>query len=255
MLCLKSDEDATHGRKNRSVLRLALFIDYDHDSTAMQISHKVLYNSHMEQCKQCGYRLITKATKKTAGQLRKPYYYTAYYYCTRCKKLFHSDKFKVINNPLFANEPQHEKKPLIALGNDTTVYDVEIWTDGACVHNGTPHARAAWAFVSGKTERCGLIEGKQTNNIAEAKAIYYALLWAEENGYKRIKLSTDSLISINNMNKPAYKVVKNTEIFMDIAEVINRANLNVTFEKVLGHSGEPNNERADKLCNGLATKG
>ena len=33
---------------------------------------------------------------------------------------------------------------------DTSPSDVEvkIWTDGACVYNGTPRAKAAWAFVS-----------------------------------------------------------------------------------------------------------
>jgi ribonuclease HI/DNA-directed RNA polymerase subunit RPC12/RpoP len=208
-----------------------------------------------ENCRNCGYRLIQKATKKSAGQLRKPYYYTAYYYCTRCQKLYHSDKFKVINNPLFEIK---EKAPLATLGEkivDPNTYDAEIWTDGACVYNGTPRARAAWGFVSGETERAGLVTGKQTNNVAEGLAIYHALVWAAEKGYKKVKIYSDSLISLNNMKKPAHKVIQNTEIFLDIAEVIERANLNVTFEKVLGHSGDINNERADKLCNSLATKG
>jgi ribonuclease HI len=204
-------------------------------------------------CKNCGYKLITKATKKSASQLRKPYYYTAYYYCVRCQKLYHSDTFKVVNNNLFPAEPQ-ETREIIAPQNDSSSYDAEIWTDGACVRNGTPLAKAAWAFVSGETERAGRVVGKQTNNVAEARAIYYALLWAQEQGFTRIKIYSDSLISLNNMKKPAYKVIQNTEIFVDIAEVINRTQINVTFEKVLGHSGDPNNERADKLCNGLASK-
>lgn len=203
----------------------------------------------MENCKNCGYKLIQKATKKTPGQTRKPYYYTAYYYCVRCKKLYHSDKFKVVNNPLFADpEPEETTSGLVPK------YDAEIWTDGACVHNGTIKARAAWAFVSGATERAGLIEGKQTNNVAEAMAMYHALSWAAENGYKHIKLHSDSQISLNNMKKPTHKILQNREIFEKIAAVITINNLKVTFEKVLGHSGEPNNERADKLCNGLAAK-
>lgn len=208
---------------------------------------------NQENCKNCGYRLTQKATKKSAGQLRKPYYYTAYYYCNRCNKLFHSDKFKVINTSLFPDAALPEKKR-IEKPSDTESYDAEIWTDGACTHNGTERARAAWAFVSGNTERAGLVAGKQTNNVAEAKAIYYALAWAAEKGFKKIKIYSDSLISLNNMKKPAHKVIQNTEIFLDIADVIERSNLNVTFEKVLGHSGDPNNERADKLCNGLASR-
>lgn len=221
----------------------------------------------MENCKNCGYPLVQKATKKTPGQLRKPYYYTAYYYCVRCKKLYHSDKFKIVNNPLFEITPEKNldsrrslSRTTLRDGNDDEggilpKYDVEIWTDGACVHNGTPRARAAWAFVAGSTEKAGLIEGKQTNNVAEAMAMYHALSWAAEQGYKHIKLHSDSQISLNNMKKPTHKILQNREIFEKIAAVITINNLKVTFEKVLGHSGDPNNERADKLCNGLAAKG
>lgn len=215
-----------------------------------------------ENCKNCGYRLIQKATKKSASQLRKPYYYTAYYYCVRCKKLYHSDKFKIINNPLFddttnpstSSAKQNPLREKYAEAHDTRTYDAEIWTDGACIHNGTERAKAAWAFVSGETEQAGLVVGKQTNNVAEAKAIYHALLWAAEKGFKKVKIHSDSQISLNNMKKPPHRVIQNTEIFMDIADIIERANLNVTFEKVLGHSGDINNERADRLANGLATK-
>jgi ribonuclease HI len=217
-------------------------------------------------CKNCGYTLITKATKKSAGQLRKPYYYTAYYYCVRCKKLYHDDKFKVVNTPLF-EESAMDSRLLLAgrqgRGNDNnntletlgtqTKYDAEIWTDGACVHNGTPLARAAWAFVSGKTEQAGRVVGKQTNNIAEALAIYHGLSWAAEKGFKRIKIYSDSQISLNNMKKPPNKILANREIFEQIAAVITANNLQVDYVKVLGHSGDINNERADRLANGLAT--
>lgn len=94
--------------------------------------------------------------------------------------------------------------------------------------------------------------GKQTNNIAEGLAIYHALVWAAEQGHKVIKLYSDSQISLNNLKKHPSKVVKNTEIFYDIAYVIEKNKLTVYYEKVLGHSGDVNNERVDKLANGLA---
>jgi len=137
-------------------------------------------------------------------------------------------------------------------GNDMGDNPVSIWTDGACVNNGKPTARAAWGFVSGKTERAGKVEGKQTNNVAEGLAIYYALLWAAEKGYKKIQLHTDSQISLFNLKKPASKVIANREIFENIEKVIAENGLAVSYKKVLGHSGDPNNERADKLANGLA---
>jgi len=195
-------------------------------------------------CRNCGKRLIEKQTKRTAEQLKKPYYYTAYYYCTNCNKLYHDEKFKVINS----------QTPLLFSSNNHTLtgYDAEIWTDGACVGNGTPSAKAAWGFVSGKTERAGLVEGKQTNNRAEGLAIYHALAWAAQSGFKKILLHTDSQISLFNLKKPASKVIANREIFEVIENVIAENGLQVDYKKVLGHSGDPNNERADSLANGLA---
>ncbi|SRR5258708_2031732 len=196
-------------------------------------------------CKNCGGVLIEKQTKRTSQQLKKSYYYTAYYYCPSCKKLYHDDKFKITNQ----TTPLHFGS-LARQGE----YDVQVWTDGACVSNGTPQAKAAWAFVSGKKEAAGLVEGKQTNNRAEGLAIYHALVWAAENGYKRIQLHTDSQISIFNLNKPASKVKMNREIFEEIEKVIAKNGLQVDYKKVLGHSGEPNNERADALANSLAAR-
>lgn len=191
--------------------------------------------------------LIEKQTKKTREQLKKSYYYTAYYYCPHCKKLYHDDKFKV-NNPQTA--PLH----FGSIDSNPLDHEVDIWTDGACVYNGTPLAKAAWAFVSGKTGIAGRVEGKQTNNTAEAYAIYHALLWAVENEYKNILIHTDSQISIHNLQKAASKIRINREIFEAIEKVIAENGLTVNYKKVLGHSGDTNNERADELANKLAAK-
>lgn len=135
---------------------------------------------------------------------------------------------------------------------DKTLYDVEIWTDGACINNGKPNANAAWAFVAGKFEKAGLVDGKQTNNVAEGLAIFHALVWAAEKGYKKIKLHTDSQITLHGVNKHHSKVKVNREIFENIANVIDKNDLKIEYVKVLGHSGNPNNDRVDTLANGLA---
>jgi ribonuclease HI len=196
----------------------------------------------MEICKTCGGSLIERATKRSPVQLVKSYYYTAYYYCPYCNKIYHNDKFKVVN------------KNYDLFTNDTLVpgeFDVEIWTDGACSRNGTPLAKAAWAFVAGEYEENGLVAGKQTNNTAEGLAIYHALVWAAKKGFKKIRLHTDSQISLNNLRKPVSLVKENRQIFADIYQVIKDNHLQVSFQKVQGHAGDPNNERADKLANGL----
>lgn len=158
--------------------------------------------------------------------------------------MYHDDKFKVINSAshiLFETNAfaDHE-------------IDSHIWTDGACRGNGTPQAVAAWAFVSGKHEESGLVEGKQTNNTAEAYAIYYALVWAVKEKKKTIKIYTDSQISIHSLTKPVHKVVANREIFAQIHELIKENGLQVQYEKVAGHADDVNNNRADKLANTTA---
>lgn len=235
----------------------------------------MVYNRAMDVCRNCGAKLVVKATKKTAAQLKKPYYYTAYYFCPSCKKLYHDEKFKVVNNqtslpsftviPGLTGDPEKKldsrlrgnDKSDVAKAFDTpdTLPVVEIWTDGACVRNGTPKAKAAWAFVSNKTEKAGLVEGIQTNNRAEAYAIYHALVWAAEKGFRNVRLHTDSQISIHGVSKDPSKVLKNRDIFEQIAQVINGTHLQVEFVKVLGHSGDENNERVDKLANDLARTG
>jgi|SRR3989344_835273 len=215
-------------------------------------------------CRTCGGKLIKKDTKRKASQLLQPYYYKAYYYCSACKKIYHSDAFKVTNK-VSHPEPfdRHPEQSEGAQGklregsheilrftqNDNDAYEVEIWTDGACVFNGTHNAKAAWAFVAGEYEESGKLKGKQTNNRAEAYAIYHALVWTAKQGNKHVCIYTDSQITIHGLNKPAEKVKENRDIFEAIAKVIVRNALIVRYEKVLGHAGDVNNERADKLAN------
>lgn len=232
-----------------------------------------------ENCRTCGGKLIIRQTQKKPAQLKKAYYYTAYYYCPACQKIYHDDKFKVVNNisSLFDGDMDSRLLPTgrQVRGNDggkggndnieaaydknsgkklNNKFDVEIWTDGACVFNGQHNARAAWAFVSGTNEEAGRVPGdKQTNNVAEGLAILKAIEWAVKSNFKKIKIYTDSQITIYNLKKPAVQIKQNREIFSDIEKLINQNNLKIHYEKVLGHSGDVNNERADRLANELAS--
>lgn len=199
----------------------------------------------LTHCKHDNAPLQIKEVKRSASQLTKPYYYTAYYFCPQCKRMYFTDEFKVENTNFldFTTEMIEPK-----------TYDVEIWTDGASSNNGRPTAKASWAFVSGTYEECDFVHGKQTNNVAEATAILKALDWAGKNGHRTIRLHTDSQISIHGVMKPVHQVKENREIFQAIRDVIERYKLFVTYEKVLGHSGNVNNERADRLAAGLVGK-
>lgn len=195
-------------------------------------------------CRHCGSALFVKQTHRTPQQLKKQYYYTAYYFCPSCKRIYHSDEFKVVNEnyDLFNGVHDDAGEPV----------EVEIWTDGACVNNGAENAKAAWAFVSGEYELAGIVSGKQTNNRAEAQAILEALSWAGEKGYKKIKIYADTLITLQSLKKPLTKIKANTDIFEKIFQIIDNYKLNVVYEKVLGHSGVLGNERVDKLANNLS---
>lgn len=198
-----------------------------------------------KRCKRDGTLLVKKETQRKPSQLLQPYYYSAYYKCPQCDRIYHDNSFKVLNQnyELFTTDALSEQS-----------IEVEIWTDGACVNNGKPTANAAWGFVSGEYEANGLVEGKQTNNRAEGFAVYYALKWACEKGHKRIKIYTDSQITIHGVSKSPEKVKENRDIFILIHAVISKNTLSVLYEKVLGHSGDINNERADKMANSLAMK-
>jgi ribonuclease HI len=202
----------------------------------------------MENCKNCGTKLIQKATKKTPEQLKKPYYYTAYYFCPGCKRLYHDEKFKIVN----PQRKAFDTFDTFGTSDTSRQYDTHIWTDGASRGNGTDNARAAWAFVSGKTEKAGRVIGKQTNNTAEAYAIYHALLWAAEEGHKKVKIYTDSQITLHGLAKSPERVKENREIFQLIQDVISANGLTVNYEKVPGHADNEGNNRADRLANELA---
>ena len=194
----------------------------------------------MMTCKTCGSPLLTKPTKRTAEQLKKQYYYTHYYFCPNCQKIYHSEKFKVMNDNFYLFTKKEMLSPFVS--------EVDIWTDGACSNNGKENAKASWAFVSGEHEEAGLVEGKQTNNRGEAQAIYHALLWAAEKGYKRIRVHTDSQITLHGVAKRPEMVKENRDIFQKIYNVIEKNALEVQYQKVLGHSTDENNNRADQLA-------
>lgn len=195
-------------------------------------------------CKNDNTPLIVKQTQRKATQLLKPYYFSSYYRCPKCNRMYFDEKFKVVNKnyDLFTQKEDIGVEPV----------EIEIWTDGACVNNGKPTAKAAWGFVSGAHEANGLVDGKQTNNRAEGLAIYEALKWAGEKGYKKVRIHTDSQITIHGVMKHPEKVKENRDIFQRIHNILNEYSLLVEYVKVLGHSGDFNNERADKMANSLA---
>lgn len=135
---------------------------------------------------------------------------------------------------------------------------VEIFTDGACRGNPGP---GGW----GALLRCGehekeLFGGEPetTNNRMELMAAIQALDALKE--ACRVEVTTDSVYVKNGISEwlanwkkrgwktAARKPVKNADLWKQLDKAVQRHD-EVNWHWVKGHSGHPENERADMLAN------
>ena len=134
---------------------------------------------------------------------------------------------------------------------------VEIFTDGACKGNPGP---GGWGAILryGKTEKEIYGANKNTtNNIMELTAVIESL----KNLKKPCELiiTTDSKYVKNGITEwihnwkkngwrtAAKKEVKNKELWIELDSLIQIHS--ISWDWVKGHSGHPENERADLLAN------
>ena len=134
---------------------------------------------------------------------------------------------------------------------------VEIFTDGACKGNPGP---GGWGAILryGTTEKEIYGASKNTtNNIMELTAVIESL----KNLKKPCELiiTTDSKYVKNGITEwihnwkkngwrtAAKKEVKNKELWIELDSLIQSHS--ITWDWVKGHSGHPENERADLLAN------
>lgn len=139
-------------------------------------------------------------------------------------------------------------------------------TDGSCIDNGTPKAKAGFGVVlSDGTKFKGPVSGKQTNNRAELTAVLFALKnLADE---RAVRIRTDSTYVKNGFTqwlnqwkgrgwrKANGKEPINRDLWEEADQLITARKDNgrlIEFEWVRGHSGDPGNEMADSLANQAA---
>lgn len=140
---------------------------------------------------------------------------------------------------------------------------VEIFTDGACSGNPGP---GGWGAILRMGEHEKLLSGSEarsTNNRMELMAVIQALEALKQPC--RVTITTDSQYVMKGMTEwlpgwkrknwrtAARKPVKNAELWqrLDAAQRTHK----IEWQWVRGHSGHPENERADQLAVAARDKG
>ncbi len=134
---------------------------------------------------------------------------------------------------------------------------VEIYTDGACRGNPGPGGWGAVLRYQGREREIYGFEAHTTNNRMELMAAIRALETLKRPC--RVILSTDSRYLQKGVTEwlpnwirrdwktSAGKPVKNLDLWQRLLRAMERHR--VQWEWVRGHSGHPENERADALAN------
>jgi ribonuclease HI len=127
---------------------------------------------------------------------------------------------------------------------------VEIWTDGACSGNPGPMGIGVVVLDGDIRKELGEYLGTGTNNIAELVAIERGLTIAAEltggDRQRPLRVYSDSSYAIGLLEK-GWKAKANQEVVARIRRQVATCP-KLTFVKVPGHAGVPENERCDELA-------
>ena len=138
--------------------------------------------------------------------------------------------------------------------NSTTL---KIYTDGACKGNPGPGGWGALLDYDGKIKEINGYSANTTNNIMELTAVIKSL--KQLNRPCNIIITTDSNYVkngitkwIHNWKKNGWKTankkpVKNKELWENLDSLTKSHTID--WQWIKGHSGHPENERADTLAN------
>ena len=135
---------------------------------------------------------------------------------------------------------------------------IKVYTDGAC--RGNPGPGGWGVYIQLNDQEKDLYGGnpETTNNQMEMQAALEALKYLKDKN-DVIELYTDSNYlrqgitewihkwKLNNWRTAAKKPVANRDLWIEISDLNEK--MNVQWNWVKGHAGDPGNERADQLAN------
>jgi ribonuclease HI len=146
------------------------------------------------------------------------------------------------------------------------VIELFVYTDGACIHNGKPNAKAGMGVFFGYDDSRNIskkVEGKQTNNTAELGAVYEALcmITQEIKNNLNICIVTDSEYVIKCCTTYGKKCkldnwkkdIPNKELVKTLFTAFDSYS-NLSLMHIDAHTGKQDkhslgNEEADRLAN------
>ena len=126
------------------------------------------------------------------------------------------------------------------------MYEVTIYTDGACSGNPGPAGVGVVLISNGRKKLISKHIGQATNNIAEIEAVIVGLSSLKHPEKSCVRLYTDSQWVVGALTQN-WKIKKNVELVEQARKLAGMvAKLDVV--KVKGHSGDKFNELADRLA-------
>jgi ribonuclease HI len=128
---------------------------------------------------------------------------------------------------------------------------VTFYTDGACKGNhrlgrGGRMGAGIVGIADGHRREWSIPLGAGTNQMAELLAVKTALLKVKDRPRTRVTIVTDSQYAIGCLTG-GWKVVGNYDLVQEILPLIREC-ASFRMQKVLGHAGQADNERADRLA-------